>query len=149
MTFNFFLFIYSVLLSLICIYIPGVCNFLHLVLLAVSFVVIHFLFSQLFSQFNMKMCYLLKQKKKITLIRLDSFQLLLTVYTFLKNQQRYLTRSTLPLRELESSDKNAIASQQRFSRMNGQWIKEIAADCHMGTYRRIGFVHAENNTWLL
>ena len=37
-----FLFIYSVLLSLICTYIPGVCNFLHLVLLVVRFVVIHF-----------------------------------------------------------------------------------------------------------
>ena len=33
------------LLSLVCTYIPGVCNFLHLVLLAVSFVVINFLFS--------------------------------------------------------------------------------------------------------
>ena len=45
MTFFLFLFIYSVLLSIICTYIPGVCDFLHLVLLAVSFVVISFLFS--------------------------------------------------------------------------------------------------------
>ena len=45
MTFSLFLFIYSVLLSIICTYIPGVCDFLHLVLLAVSFVVINFLFS--------------------------------------------------------------------------------------------------------
>ena len=44
MTFSLFLFIYSVLLSIICTYIPGVCDFLHLVLLAVSFVVINFLF---------------------------------------------------------------------------------------------------------
>ena len=45
MTFSLFLFICSVLLSIICTYIPGVCDFLHLVLLAVSFVVINFLFS--------------------------------------------------------------------------------------------------------
>ena len=47
MAFSLFLFIHSVLLSLIRTYIPGVCNFLHLVLLAVSFVVINLLFSQL------------------------------------------------------------------------------------------------------
>ena len=59
MAFSLFLFIYSVLLSLICTYIPGV-------LLAVSFVAINFLIflaSQLFNQFNMQMCYLFKQKK--------------------------------------------------------------------------------------
>ena len=42
-----FLFVFVYLfcfLSLICTYIPGVCNFLHLVLMAVSFVVIRFLF---------------------------------------------------------------------------------------------------------
>ena len=45
MAFSLFLFTYSVLLSLICTYIKGVCNFLHLVLLAVSFFVINFLFT--------------------------------------------------------------------------------------------------------
>ena len=42
-----FLFVFVYLfcfLSLVCTYIPGVCNFLHLVLMAVSFVVIRFLF---------------------------------------------------------------------------------------------------------
>ena len=39
------IFFNSVLLSFISTYIPGVCNFLHLVLLAVSFVVINFLIS--------------------------------------------------------------------------------------------------------
>ena len=39
-----FWFFYSVLLSLICTYMPGTCNFLHLVLLAVSFVAINFYF---------------------------------------------------------------------------------------------------------
>ena len=45
MAFCLFLFIYSVMLSLICNYLPGVCNFLNLVSLAISFVVINFLFS--------------------------------------------------------------------------------------------------------
>ena len=44
MAFYLFLFIYSVLLSLICTYIPGVCNVLHLDLLAVSFIVIFLAF---------------------------------------------------------------------------------------------------------
>ena len=44
MAFLLFLLIHSILLSLICTYIPGVCNFSHLVLLAVSFVVINFYF---------------------------------------------------------------------------------------------------------
>ena len=49
MAFSLVFFIYSVLLSLICTYIPGVCNFLHLVLLAVGFVVISFLVFLAFS----------------------------------------------------------------------------------------------------
>ena len=45
MAFCLFLFIYSVLLSVIYTYIPGVCNVLRLVLLIASFVAISFLFS--------------------------------------------------------------------------------------------------------
>ena len=44
MAFYLFLFIYSVLLSLICTYIPDVCNVLHLDLLAASFIVIFLAF---------------------------------------------------------------------------------------------------------
>ena len=49
MAFSLFLFVHSALLSLICTYIPGFCNFLRLVLLTVRFVVINFFIFLAFS----------------------------------------------------------------------------------------------------
>ena len=62
------MFFYSVLLSHICTYIPSVCNFLHLVLLAVSFAVINFMFSLLLGSSICK-CFICSSRKNTILGR--------------------------------------------------------------------------------
>ena len=65
MAFSLFLFIYAVLLSLVCTDISDICNFLHLVLLAVSFIVIIFYFPSFLLQYVNVLSVQIERKEKV------------------------------------------------------------------------------------